>query len=70
MAINDQNSLLRSAYQIAQRKGKDTNWEAFENNLKKELLEQSGAPDPCDEQAVLRSTCTPLTYRIQPDVKD
>ena len=33
------NELLRSAYQIAKRKGKETNWEAFEGRVK-EFLEK------------------------------
>jgi len=57
------NELLRSAYQIAEREGKDTNWEAFKNNLQAELLTQTQAPDT-DEQTILRATCTPKTYRV------
>ena len=34
------NSLLRSAYQIALREGKDTNWEAFKISLWKELIRE------------------------------
>jgi hypothetical protein len=34
------NTLLGSAYQIAQRKGKDTNWTAFTKRLKRELNRQ------------------------------
>ena len=34
------NSLLRSAYAIALREGKDTNWEAWRNQLLKELKRQ------------------------------
>jgi len=34
------NQLLRSAYSIAQRKGVDTNWDAFERCLEKELVLQ------------------------------
>jgi len=64
----EQNSLLRSVYQIAQRKGKDTNWEALENNVKKELLIQSGIGGfefkEVNEQFILQATCTPLTYRL------
>ena len=60
----EQNSLLRSAYAIAQRRGQETNWEAFENNLRNELLRESGWPDSTDEQTILRATCTPLTYRM------
>lgn len=61
---SESNELLRSAFQIAQRQGKDTNWEAFENNLKKELLKQAGFINNNDEQIVLRCTCTPRTYRL------
>lgn len=57
------NELLRSAYQIAERQGKDTNWEAFKNNLQSELLKQAQATD-ADEQTTLRATCTPKTYRV------
>lgn len=59
----EQNELLRSAYQIAQRKGATTNWEAFEKNLRRELLHQVGCPDSQDEQIILRATCTAKTYR-------
>ena len=61
--MKNSNELLRSAFQIAQRKGKDTNWEAFENNLKRELTKQLGVAST-DEQSVLRATCTAKTYRI------
>jgi hypothetical protein len=58
------NSLLRSAYAIAQRKGADTNWESFEKNVLNELLKQANVL-PCEgEQRILRATCTPMTYRI------
>jgi hypothetical protein len=57
------NDLLRSAYAIAQRKGKDTNWEAFENNVRKELLVHVGVTNTTDEQLILRATCTAKTYR-------
>lgn len=60
------NDLLRSAYEIAKRKGADTNWEAFENNLRSALLKQAGVPNIADEQEVLRATVTPRTYRIYP----
>jgi hypothetical protein len=36
------NQLLRSAYQIAHRKGKDTNWDSFEKQLKAELEREHG----------------------------
>jgi hypothetical protein len=68
--MEEQNSLLRSAYQIACRKGKETNWSAFKNNLEKELLRQTlltssgGIKDLSDEQIKLRATCTAKTYRI------
>ena len=62
--MSEQNSLLRSAYQIAERQGKDTNWEAFSNNLRNELLAQAGTPGNKDKQNVLRATCTPKTYCI------
>ena len=73
--MNEAIELLRSAYQIAQRQGKDTNWIAFEHNLKRELLRQSGhviddsddAPIMFDDnQIVLRATCTLKTYRLYP----
>jgi len=65
--MEEQNSLLRSAYQIACRKGKSTNWEAFKNNVQEELLKQADVPilseDARDEQIILRATCTAKTYR-------
>jgi hypothetical protein len=57
----DINGVLRSAYQIAKRKGENTNWEAFEKLLETELLRQSGG-DASNEQQVLRSTCTAKTF--------
>jgi hypothetical protein len=62
----EQNGLLRSAYQIAEREGKDTNWTAFLNNLQRELLREAGVSGSTDEQTVLRATCTPKTYRLPP----
>lgn len=60
MSLPSYNSLLRSAYQIAQRKGKDTNWEAFINSLRKELLIQAGfSEDETNENYILRATVTP-----------
>ncbi len=38
--IEDANSLLRSALSIAERKGQNTNWEAFAERLKIELADQ------------------------------
>ncbi len=35
--LEEPNQLLRSAYQIAKRRGEGTNWEAFEQQLKLEL---------------------------------
>jgi hypothetical protein len=68
--MEEQNELLRSAYQIAQREGKNTNWEAFSNNLEKELLKQAGCIGMEDksidqrQQITLRATCTAKTYKI------
>jgi len=65
MSLSKSNELLRSAYQIAQREGKNTNWEAFINNLRKELLVQAGlSEDETNENYILRATVTPKTYRI------
>lgn len=60
--------LLRSAYEIARRKGKDTNWDAFENNLRDELLKQSNVYGTTDDLLIKRATCTPKTYRMIPEV--
>jgi len=66
--IPEYNQLLRSAYQIAKRKGADTNWEAFEKSLEKELLLEVGLSDTVgnDEQSVLRATCSPRPYKVYP----
>lgn len=64
MPLPESNELLRSAYQIATRRGKTTNWKAFTVGLRKELFEQAGLADLNDEQTVLRVTCTARTYRI------
>ncbi len=47
-SMENQKSLLRSAYQIAERNGKDTNWDAFKHNVQEEL----------------NSCCTAQTYRL------
>ena len=39
--LKQSNSLLRSAHEIANRKGKHTNWSTFKKSLKKELLLQA-----------------------------
>lgn len=54
-----QNSLLRSAYQIADRDGINTNWKAFKNNLENELTKHLQL-----KQALLRATSTTVTYRL------
>ena len=64
--ITDADELLRSAYQIADREGADTNWPAFKANLQKHLLLRRGCPGSTDEQTILRATCTAKTYRIYP----
>jgi hypothetical protein len=39
-ALKNANEMCRSAFQIAQREGKDTNWEAFKNRLHESLIIQ------------------------------
>ena len=62
--MEEQNELLRSACQIAERCGENTNWTAFKKNVCNELLKQAGQPETTDEQIILRATCTPKTYRL------
>ena len=50
--MENQNELLRSAYQIACRKGEETNWFAFKDNLEKELLKQAGIVTETDMQSM------------------
>jgi len=38
--VKESNGLLRSTYQIAKRDGKDTNWEAFRNQVHIALVRQ------------------------------
>ena len=38
--VEESNGLLRSAFQIAKRDGKDTNWEAFRNQVYIALVRQ------------------------------
>ena len=38
--VEESNGLLRSTYQIASRDGKDTNWEAFRNQVHIALVRQ------------------------------
>jgi hypothetical protein len=52
--MTNSNSLLRSAYAIALRKGKNTNWEAFANRVKEQLYEDAGIADLKDEQTTAR----------------
>lgn len=62
--MEHQNSLLRSAYVIAKRRGKNTHWDAFAANVLKELMRQASvADDSTDEMDIIRAICTPLTYR-------
>jgi hypothetical protein len=42
-ALEDANGLCRSAMAITKRRGKETNWEAFENQLKNSLIRQHEA---------------------------
>lgn len=60
--ISDENDLLRSAYQVALRKGEDTNWEALTARLKTLLCRYAGA-NPTDDLQLARATGTPKTYR-------
>lgn len=62
--LSEANMLLRSAYEIAMREGKETNWKAFAASVRKELFEQANVADLNDEQTILRVTCTPRTYRF------
>lgn len=39
--LNNSNSLLRSAFSIAERSGEHTFWEAFKNKVEQELKVQS-----------------------------
>ena len=78
--MEEQNELLRSAYAIACRKGEETNWFAFKDNLEKELLKQAGIVTEADmhsvsekmgipkEQIILRATCTAKTYRMSQEM--
>lgn len=60
----ESNMLLRSAHEIAKRRGEGTNWDAFLNSVQAELLRQAGASSrETDEQTILRATCTARTYR-------
>lgn len=63
MDLDEANALLRAAHEIALRKGKETNWDAFRACVRKELFEQAGLADLDDEQTVLRVTCTARTFR-------
>ncbi|MEH6812936.1 MAG: hypothetical protein V7677_10450 [Motiliproteus sp.] len=54
--------LLRSACQIAKRKGDDTNWEAFQNRLEDVLVKQANG-DRDNPDQVARATCTARTFR-------
>jgi len=64
MMPNESNMLLRAAYAIAERKGEDTNWDAFKSSVENVLFDQAGLVDLGDEQTRLRVTCTARTYRL------
>jgi hypothetical protein len=56
------NSMLRSAYAIAERDGENTNWEAFRARCMEVLVIQHEVlQGPKIEGA---STCTPRTFRL------
>ena len=48
-ALKSANSMCRSAMEIARRDGKDTNWEAFRNQLMKSLETQQKILYPTDQ---------------------
>jgi len=62
MNLPEHNELLRSAYTIAKRQGVDTNWEAFETSVLRELLKEAGFDSNMAEN-VIKATVTPRTYR-------
>jgi len=66
MKNTEAHEMLRSAYQIAEREGKDTNWSAFKKCLRAAMFELVGLADLNDEQTVLRVTCTARTFQIPP----
>lgn len=59
--LEEANSLLRSAYAIALRKGEATNWEAFTKKLLDVLIRQSLLLNNTGYEPA--ATCTPLTFR-------
>ncbi len=61
--ISDETDLLRSAYQIALREGKETNWPAFKRRLETMLVRHAGAT-ASDPNQVNGATCTPKTFRM------
>jgi hypothetical protein len=60
--LTEANDLLRSAYKIAERAGKKTNWTAFKKRLEVALIEQSKLLNGTDDLPA--ATCTPKTFRV------
>lgn len=60
--IDEKTMLLRSAYQIAKRRGESTNWEAFQISIAKCLLGLSEDELPTLKQ-IEAMMATPRMYR-------
>ena len=60
--LKEANTLLRSAYSIAERSGAETNWEAFKNCLTDALKRQSLLLN--DTDYLPAATCTARTFRL------
>ena len=69
--LSPSNELLRSAYEIANREGVQTNWEAFKANVLRQLFIDAGVVvGAMDPDLVARVSCTPKTYRVHDNPDD
>ena len=62
------NDLLRSAYAIAERDGKDTNWEAFRKKLGPVLQRQNQILNGSGYFPA--ASCTPKIFHLPSDVRE
>jgi hypothetical protein len=66
-ALREANELCRSAYQIAEREGKATRWDAFRKRLLESCLRQAEAIHGHEVRAD-SATCTAKTFRLNHEV--
>lgn len=63
--LKEANDLLRSAHAVAERNGRETNWQAFRKRLQEVLVKQSKLLNGTDHLPA--AICTPKTFRCKPN---